>query len=70
MSSPKVHTTVGQLSASKNKIKLQYYQLGIWEYTDDVLLFMELRFLARRELPAKYCANLENNYLYAPQQYF
>ncbi len=28
MSPSKVHTTVGQLSASKNKIKLQYYQLG------------------------------------------
>ena len=50
--------------------KAKESNLGIWEYIDDVLLPMELRFLTRRELPAKYCANLENNYLYAPQQYF
>jgi len=51
-------------------VKAKEGNLGIWKYIDDVLLPMELRFLTRRELPAKYCANLENNYLYAPQQYF
>jgi hypothetical protein len=31
---------------------------------------MELRFLIRRELPSKYCADLKNNLLYPPQQYY
>jgi len=44
--------------------------LGIWEYTDHILIPIELRFLTRRELPAKYCADLERNLLYSPQYYF
>ncbi|MBU7028707.1 MAG: thermonuclease family protein [Theionarchaea archaeon] len=44
--------------------------LGIWEYIDCILLPMELRFLTRRELPVKYCADLERNLLYSPQYYF
>jgi hypothetical protein len=31
---------------------------------------MELRFLTQRELPSKYCADLQYNLLYPPQQYF
>jgi hypothetical protein len=31
---------------------------------------MELRFLTRREKPAKYCADLETNILYPPEHYF
>ncbi|MBU7027142.1 MAG: thermonuclease family protein [Theionarchaea archaeon] len=44
--------------------------LGIWEYIDRILIPMELRFLTRRELPVKYCADLERNLLYSPQYYF
>jgi endonuclease YncB( thermonuclease family) len=44
--------------------------LGIWEYIHDMLIPMELRFLTRRELPSKYCADLQNNLLYPPQQYY
>ena len=44
--------------------------LGIWEYIKRILLPMELRFLTRRELPVKYCADLERNLLYSPQHYF
>jgi len=44
--------------------------LGIWNYINHTLLPMELRFLTRRELPAKYCADLERNLLYSPQYYF
>ncbi|KYK34355.1 MAG: hypothetical protein AYK19_12265 [Theionarchaea archaeon DG-70-1] len=44
--------------------------LGIWEFMDRTLLPMELRFLTRRELPVKYCADLERNLLYSPQYYF
>jgi hypothetical protein len=31
---------------------------------------MELRFLTRREKPAKYCADLETNILCPPEHYF
>jgi hypothetical protein len=31
---------------------------------------MELRFLTRRELPMKYCADLQYNLLYSLQEYF
>jgi hypothetical protein len=31
---------------------------------------MELRFLTRREKPAKYCGDLETNILYPPEHYF
>jgi len=41
-----------------------------WKYADDILLPMELRFLTRRELPLKYCADLENHLSYSPQYYF
>lgn len=51
-------------------VKAREDNLGIWGYIDDVLLPMELRFLTRRELPKKYCANIELNYLYPPQYYF
>ena len=60
----------GSAFSIKKQDQAAVLSVGIWEYVDDVLLFMELRFLTRRELPAKYCANLENNYLYAPHQYF
>ncbi|MBU7029468.1 MAG: thermonuclease family protein [Theionarchaea archaeon] len=50
--------------------KAKRSNLGIWEYIDRILLPMELRFLTRRELPAKYCADLERNLLYSPQYYF
>ena len=43
---------------------------GIWKYIDDILLPLELRFLTRRELPLKYCADLKNGLLYSPQYYF
>ena len=35
--------------------------LGIWECIHDVLIPMELRFLIRREIPSKYCADLKSN---------
>jgi hypothetical protein len=31
---------------------------------------MELRFLTRREKPAKYCADFETHILYPPEHYF
>jgi hypothetical protein len=42
---------------------------NIWNYTDTVIL-MELRFLTNRSPPGKYCADLENDFLYSPQYYF
>jgi len=51
-------------------VKAKRSNLGIWEYIDRILLPMELRFLTRRELPVKYCADLERNLLYSPQYYF
>ena len=51
-------------------VKAKENNLGIWEYIDRTLLPMELRFLTRRELPVKYCADLENGLLYSPQYYF
>jgi endonuclease YncB( thermonuclease family) len=44
--------------------------LGVWPYIHDILIPMELRFLTRRELPTKYCADVQNNLLYPPQQYY
>jgi hypothetical protein len=32
--------------------------LGIWGVIDDILIPMELRYLTRRELPEKFCADL------------
>ncbi|MBU7017160.1 MAG: thermonuclease family protein [Theionarchaea archaeon] len=51
-------------------IEARENNLGIWEYIHDILIPMELRFLTRRELPSKYCADLQNNLLYPPQQYY
>jgi len=45
-------------------------ETGFWKYADDILLPMELRFLTRRELPLKYCADLKSGLLYSPQYYF
>jgi len=50
-------------------IEAQEDRMGIWEYMDDILLPMELRFLTRREPPQKYCADLVNDFLYSPQHY-
>ncbi|MBU7025779.1 MAG: thermonuclease family protein [Theionarchaea archaeon] len=50
-------------------VKAKRNNLGIWKYIDRTLLPMELRFLTRRELPVKYCADLERNLLYSPQYY-
>jgi endonuclease YncB( thermonuclease family) len=44
--------------------------LGVWPYIHDILIPMELRFLIRREPPVKYCADLKNNLLYPPQEYY
>jgi endonuclease YncB( thermonuclease family) len=44
--------------------------LGIWPYINQILIPLELRFLTRREVPAKYCADLVSNLLYSPQYYF
>ena len=51
-------------------LEAEEHELGVWSYLDTILLPMELRFLTRRELPVKYCADLENNVLYSPQRYF
>ncbi|MBU7027791.1 MAG: thermonuclease family protein [Theionarchaea archaeon] len=51
-------------------VKAKRTNLGIWEFMDRILLPMELRFLTRRELPVKYCADLSRNLLYSPQYYF
>ena len=44
--------------------------LGIWRHIHNTLIPMELRFLTQRELPSKYCADLQHNLLYPPQQSF
>jgi endonuclease YncB( thermonuclease family) len=44
--------------------------LGIWGDIDDILIPMELRYLTRRELPEKYCADLETGVLYPPKGYY
>jgi hypothetical protein len=44
--------------------------LGIWEVIDDILIPMELRYLTRREVPEKYCADLETGVLYPPEMYY
>ncbi|MGD2248785.1 MAG: hypothetical protein PVF58_10310 [Candidatus Methanofastidiosia archaeon] len=44
--------------------------LGIWGDIDDILIPMELRYLTRRELPEKYCADLETGVLYPPEMYY
>jgi endonuclease YncB( thermonuclease family) len=54
----------------KATIRARTRSLGIWAYMDHILLPMELRFLTRREKPAKYCADLETNILYPPEHYF
>jgi endonuclease YncB( thermonuclease family) len=51
-------------------VDAQKMRLGIWEHIEDVLIPMELRFLTRREFPAKYCADLTHDFLYPPQYYF
>ena len=51
-------------------LEAKKHNLGVWKYMDHILLPMELRFLTRRELPQKYCADLENHILYSPQHYF
>jgi endonuclease YncB( thermonuclease family) len=51
-------------------VKAREENLGIWPHIHDVLIPMELRFLIRRELPSKYCADLKNMLLYPPQQYY
>ena len=51
-------------------VKAKRNNLGIWEYINRILIPMELRFLMRRELPVKYCADLKRNLLYSPQYYF
>ena len=51
-------------------LQAQKDNLGIWPYMNNTLLPMELRFLTRREIPIKYCADLVNNLLYSPQYYF
>jgi len=51
-------------------VKARETNLGIWKFMDRTLLPVELRFLTRRELPVKYCADLERNLLYSPQYYF
>jgi endonuclease YncB( thermonuclease family) len=53
----------------KVTVRARKCNLGIWAHID-ILLPMELRFLTRREKPAKYCADLETNILYPPQHYF
>jgi endonuclease YncB( thermonuclease family) len=51
-------------------IEAREENLGIWGYIHDILIPMELRFLIRREPLSKYCADLKNNLLYPPQQYY
>jgi endonuclease YncB( thermonuclease family) len=53
----------------KVTIRAKKNSLGVWAHID-ILLPMELRFLTRREKPAKYCADLETNILYPPEHYF
>ncbi|MGD2249461.1 MAG: thermonuclease family protein [Candidatus Methanofastidiosia archaeon] len=48
----------------------QEHTLGIWEVIDDILIPMELRYLTRRELPEKFCADLETGVLYPPKAYY
>jgi hypothetical protein len=55
-----------QLAAAQARKK----NLVIWEHIDDMLLPMELRFLTRREPPAKYCADLGKSMLHPPEDYF
>jgi hypothetical protein len=64
--------------------RFQYYNIkkfreAMWEAQEnkkniwknpDTLIPMELRFLTSRNLPIKYCADLENDLLYSPQYYF
>jgi endonuclease YncB( thermonuclease family) len=50
-------------------LQAQKDNLGIWPYINDMLLPMELRFLTRKEIPIKYCADLVTNVLYSPQYY-
>jgi endonuclease YncB( thermonuclease family) len=54
----------------KATVRARTHNLGIWVHIDHILLPMELRFLTRREKPAKYCADLETNILYPPEHYF
>jgi endonuclease YncB( thermonuclease family) len=54
----------------KATIRARTHNLGIWAHIDHILLPMELRFLTRREKPAKYCADLESLVLYPPEHYF
>jgi endonuclease YncB( thermonuclease family) len=51
-------------------LKAQNMNLGIWEHIENILIPMELRFLTRREFPAKYCADLGHDFLYPPHYYF
>jgi endonuclease YncB( thermonuclease family) len=51
-------------------VKAREDKLGLWGYIDSILLPMELRYLTRREFPAKFCADFEVNILYSPQFYF
>jgi endonuclease YncB( thermonuclease family) len=51
-------------------VKAREENLGVWPHIHDTLIPMELRFLIRRELPSKYCADLKNMVLYPPQQYY
>jgi endonuclease YncB( thermonuclease family) len=53
----------------KATIRARKNNLGIWAH-EDILLPMELRFLTRREKPAKYCVDLGTNILYPPEHYF
>jgi endonuclease YncB( thermonuclease family) len=53
----------------KATTRAREYNLGIWAHID-ILVPTELRFLTRREKPAKYCADLETNILYPPEHYF
>jgi endonuclease YncB( thermonuclease family) len=53
----------------KATVRAKKHNLGIWAHID-ILLPMELRFLTRREKPAKYCVDLETNTLYPPEHYF
>jgi endonuclease YncB( thermonuclease family) len=48
----------------------QEKNLGIWGVIDDILLPMELRYLTRRGLPEKFCADLQTGVLYPPEKYY